>query len=252
MKPRVFILATCRKQELLPATLLVFDTLRVGFPTADVVVMANGNDAFDNIAIRAKCKETDSQFICRKRTGHYQWIEALMEDQRDQSPFYLLDTDVVFWNKVEDWEFTTAIAGRAMPEFFDRHTKCMTAPRIHTCLMYVNPQMLHDELDKLWASFPEDFGGNDLVNPYKSFFCIDPRGRRIYYDTAAMLSYMVSKTEFTDNQNRRFDHMNCGTYADVVEPVYPGIIETHRKIYKDPSLLSGAWDRQKRFFQTIE
>ena len=42
MKSPVHILVTVRKPELLPAALLVFKTLEVGFPTTPVYVWGNG------------------------------------------------------------------------------------------------------------------------------------------------------------------------------------------------------------------
>lgn len=249
MKPKVFILATCRNTELLPATLLVFNSLRMGFPTADVVVFDNGNSPEHRRAIAEKCDSTGCSLIEIPRTTHVKWIEALF--QAETVPFYLLDTDVAFWSKVEHWQFDTAIAGRRMPQFFDLYTRCVTMTRLHTCLMYVNPAKVKAEVARCKESFVSDFGDNSLINLFKSFFCITPDGQRTYYDTAAMLSYHVSATDFNDEHNAAFDHLNCGSYADVVDPVYRGLLDSHRKVYCDPHLLRGAWTRQKNFFESL-
>ncbi len=41
--PKVFIVTWCREAELLYGSLLIFKTLRAGFPTAEVVVIENAS-----------------------------------------------------------------------------------------------------------------------------------------------------------------------------------------------------------------
>jgi hypothetical protein len=252
----VHILATCRNKALLPATLMVFDTLRVGFPTARVQVYSNGNtdDVWSELGRR--CDAVGAFLVPIKKMDHQAWVGQVISrhgiGEGRNNPMWLVDTDVAFWSQVEHWKFDTAIAGRQMPEFYDAYTRCVTAPRIHTCLLRVNPGMVSDELAKRRRSFNDDFGHNRLVDPYASFFCVMPDGRRVYYDTAAMLSYQVSATPFSDEQNEAFDHMNCGTYADVVEPVYRGILSSHQAVYSNRELLRGSWAKQRGLFLSMK
>jgi hypothetical protein len=185
-----------------------------------------------------------------QRTTHARWIGTVLERTRTET-IWLLDTDVVLWNKVEDLRFDAAIAGRRMPRFYCPYSRCWTETRLHTCLMFVDVARVRRELEERRRTFPDDFGSNRLVDPIQSYFAVSPSGERVYFDTCAQLSYQVSTQDFNEAHNRMFDHMNCGTYADVVEEAFPGLLETHRQIYANPILLRGTWIRQREFFRKL-
>jgi len=65
----VFILATCRKPELLRMATLVFETIRVGFPTASINVFINQTDQTSELEIKSHYEDTDTGTIYWKQTG---------------------------------------------------------------------------------------------------------------------------------------------------------------------------------------
>lgn len=247
MKPNVFILATCRNPDLFRMTELVFKTLRTGFPTADITVFGNGNQTEITDKIHSLCDGVRADFIPVNYTPHAAWIEGLLNNQTE--PFWIVDTDVIFWKSIEDLKFDTAMAGRHIPRFWDLYTKCITEPRIHTSLMYVNPSLVKRDLETFKSTFPSDTDFNPLVNMVRPFFHRAPIGNGIFYDCCAMLSYHVSTTRFNEEQLGHFDHLNCGTYADIVEPHgHAGIVERQKAICENPELARGLWKEQEKYY----
>ena len=66
MKPTVVILTYCEHPSLAYGTLMVFDTLRVGFPTFNIVVIDNGSHPdvvpqIKNAAERARASFTPTE-----------------------------------------------------------------------------------------------------------------------------------------------------------------------------------------------
>src|SRR6185436_18974807 len=105
----VHILATCRKPELLPYTLLVFRTLRVGFPTAAVEVTGNALQEFALKEVAHAAESIGCKFTNGQETLHHLWIESLIDSAK--GPMWLCDCDMIFYAAVEGWQFETPLAG---------------------------------------------------------------------------------------------------------------------------------------------
>lgn len=91
--PNVFILATCRKKELLDYTLLAFKSIRVGFPTAKIKVTGNALPLFALIPVAEACAASGCDFENGPETIHHRYIDDLLETETE--PFVLSDTDIV-------------------------------------------------------------------------------------------------------------------------------------------------------------
>jgi hypothetical protein len=77
--PHVHILTHCRNPELLYQTLLVFDTLRVGFPTARVTVVDNASRVDVRPAIREAAAKAGCDFHQLEReVAHGDFIEHVV------------------------------------------------------------------------------------------------------------------------------------------------------------------------------
>ncbi len=248
---KVFILATCRKAELLPAATLVFDSLRTGFPNAEVIVFDNGNSDDHKAAIREKVKEVGGTWVrMPERVIHHQWIEGITEKMMDerQEPFYFLDTDVVFWENFEQWGFDKKIplAGRYIPRFADDFTLCDTVERLHTSLLWVNPDAVRKQLIEFKRRFPvSDF--NPLANLYYPLH-VPPD---TFYDTCSMLYQAVGGQPFTRTQLNCYDHLFCGTISDIVGPHLNdgGMQARHQDYFKDPTSMRGIWKKQDEYYR---
>ena len=124
----VHILATCRKPELAPMTRLVFDTLRVGFPTNPVTVHLNHGCESHCPDILADCERVNAT-IKRCEMIHHAWIEWLVASNSE--PFYILDTDLIFYGNIEPWQHSGPLAGYLVPEWIDEYSGCVTRARLH-------------------------------------------------------------------------------------------------------------------------
>lgn len=248
----VYILATCRNPELLRATTMVFDTLRVGFPTANIYTRLNFTPNGDISHQIAATAEKSGVVFRTEDTIHHDWISGLIRDESE--PFFILDTDVVFWKSVEGWKFDddVAIAGRFIPSFFDRFTNCITMARLHTALLYINPVLVRRKVDEYFKQFP-DTPFNPKPNPVNPTFVplrIGILSRSYFYDTCSMLYHSIGGLPFTFDQLDCYDHLGFGTISDIVCPHYRDKAwrEMHFAAFADPSLLKGSWKTDDLFY----
>ena len=242
MSAPVHILATCRKPELLGGTLLVFDTLRIGFPTAKVTVHLNNHACSKQIT--AKADEIGCHFVWVD-TIHHEWIEKLFLDEAE--PFWILDTDVVLWSSVEDWDMSECfLSGTYTPRFHDPFTKCDTQSRLHTCLMYFDPiKIMSKVTDRLARHVETPF--NPCVNLIHPVM-IPTQDRTFFFDTCALLHQAIGGTAFKDDQLKCFEHLHCGTWSDLIESVFPRMRKIHDSIFADPQSARGLRDVQNEFY----
>jgi len=252
----VHVLVTLRNLELVRASTMVFDTIRIGFPSAEIV-------PWDNIQ---KFAVGDSKLLAGAElnplpkgvTIHHEWIEHLLHIEH--APFWICDTDVVFWDKVEHCKFDAVpMAGRYIPQFRDSFTKCITRPRLHTSLLWLNPQRIKEETAKYFSQFPET-----QFNPrpnlfYPMFHPVGPPelfGKAMpqtnyFYDTCSLLYHAIGGEPFTTDILDAYDHLNFGTISDLVCPHYPETHwrENHFAVFENPQLLKGAWKVQEQFYR---
>jgi len=259
--PTVHILATCRNPELIRATTLVFDSLRTGFPTARVYVYCNGLGGYSALIQQAACKAGVPEFNLHvlSQTIHHDWIYKLFE--KETEPFFICDTDLIFWSSFEDFDFSgAAMAGRYVPQFFDRFTNCITRPRLHTSLLYLDPQKIKQQVDAYFSQFPETpFNPRpNLIFPNFLPYRIEQAGhpergkvKNFFHDTCSMLYQAIGGQAFTEAQLDCYDHLNFGTISDIVCPHYPDERwrESHFAIFENPQLAKGAWRAQEMWYK---
>lgn len=244
----VFILATCRKPELADMTRLVFKTLRVGFPTAKVTVNLNGDCEKNCPDIRSVAESAGCSVGGEMPTIiHHRWIEALVE--RETEPFYVLDTDVIFYESFERFAFETALAGWRIPEWKDEFTNAITRARLHTSLLYINPEKVNLAITKYQKQFPET-----PFNPLANLFypvCLPFKQKGYFYDTCGLLYHAIGGTAFDPEQLDTYFHFNFGTIEDVVIPRLANGLTMHierTKINMAPNLGHGLWRRQMEYY----
>lgn len=243
----VHILATCRDISLIQGTLLVFDTLRVGFPNAHVKVHLNNPVPESKQQILDACKKNICD-VSETETIHHEWIENLIKINHE--PFYILDTDVIFWRSFEGFEFDCPLAGRRIPEWNDEFTKSRTRARLHTSLLYIDPKSIEDCLIKYRSKFP-----NTVFNPFPNLIyplSVPFKGGAYFYDTCSMLYHAVGGQSFTDYQLDSYDHLNFGTIPDIVLPHLSDgkAMDLARKtIYKNPIQAKGTWRIQEQYYK---
>lgn len=246
MKQEVNILVTIHKPEMVNAAFLVFKTIKIGFPTAKIKIYGNNLQAiylheFHRMGYYPHNIE---------QTCHDEWIEKLVS--KEQNPFWICDTDVVFFDKVEDWFSDRVIfAGRHIPSYKEPWTKTISVERLHTALMYFNPARIRNEMSR-WSkqTIPSIFHSTQVPFIRQNFI---PHNGEIYlYDTCAGLYQIGIGTPFTSEQNAAFEHLHAGTYSDKVSedcPELKDLYNTHKVIYQNPQLALGLKQIQDKFYQ---
>jgi len=251
MTPTVHILASCLDLALLPSTLLVFKTLRIGFPTARVEVWCNGLPAEADKAVRAAAEAVGA---VSEGLGvalrHGAWMKERVELEED--PLVFVDTDMVFHAPVEGWQFETGIAGRYLRRYLCPFTRCVTEPRLHTSLLFVDPDTLRGELDVYGDTFHES-PFNPLVDLWPAVTLPERTRAGVvnhFYDTACLAYQAVGGTAFTPEQLDAYDHLFAGTYLNALAPALTDcdLPALHAAAHRDPTSIRGAWRSQNDWY----
>lgn len=245
----VYILITNHQDTVNPGSAMVFDTIRTGFPMATVHCVGNGIEKHLLEPFSKLAKSISASFINNPETIHHDWIATLLNTQTQ--PFFVCDTDVVFWRTFEQFNFShTHMAGRRIPQWRDEFTKCITRPRLHTSLLYIDPIKVNQAVQKYRNKFPKT-----PFNPFTNLIdplCVPFKGEAHFYDTMAMMYHAIGGTPFTDLQLDCYDHMNFGTIEDVV---LPHLSDGDRgrvfrdEVYKEPIRAKGMWRHQEQYYE---
>lgn len=248
--PTVHILATCRKPELAPYTALVFKTLRVGFPTFEIKVHINGDCETNLPEIRELAHSVGGEWV-NENTIHHEWIEDLLNNETE--PFYILDTDVIFYQNFELFHFSSAIAGARIPEWRDEFTNTITKPRLHGSLLYIDPIKVKKEIADYESQFPKT-PFNPLINLFYPIV-IPSNGEGIFYDTCGLLYHAIGGEAFTPEQLDCYFHFNFGSISDIVLPHLKEAVPmqvAREAILQNPQLGKGLWRKQMEYYDSLK
>lgn len=247
LKSRVYILATCRKERLLPATLLVFKTLRTGFPTAEVFVHGNQLRPSHRAAVEAESRRTDCGFTqLPLPTVHDQWIDMLLQNLDE--PFWICDTDMIFHSSVEDWIFCEPLAGEKQKEWMCEYTRCIHLERLHTCLMRIEPGIVRQRAEAWKRQFRFAPFTPDMSFVRQHFAPIG--GKPYFYDTCAGLYQTIGGQAFDKQQRQAYTHLHAATYADLSAPhiSIPGYENNLLQLCAHPELATADVRRQQEAY----
>lgn len=211
----LFVLATCLNHDLIENTLLVFRTIRIGFPTARIQVVGNALDQFAGKLVEEASVKVGAEFYnLFQKIAHGTWIESIL--CRQQENFWIVDTDVTFHKKVEGWfdNSEEPFAGRFEPEFYEPWTQSQHVARLHPSLMWFNPRTLRAAI-RAWPANNHQFLHTVQKNLIRWSF-VPVRGSLFFYDTCAGLHQAFGGKAFTKEQNDCFSHKFCGTYSNLI------------------------------------
>lgn len=251
MKINVHILATCLNPALIDTTLLVFKTLRTGFPSANVVVWNNGMGTAQSKALVTESEKRDCKCAYVEPMRHDNWVFEVM--RRSVEPFWILDTDIVFWDSIEQFEQDAefGIAGRFEPAFREPWTSTIKPSRLHTSLLWINPAAIQ-KLTREWMGrwHPKGFPFVPEVEMIKQHYVPQGEGKApLFYDTCCGLYQAIGGRRFSDRENACFEHLHCGVYSDRIENALPGIGQVHRTICNDLNAAKGLQEQQSNFYK---
>lgn len=241
--PTVSILTFCSHPSLSYGALLVFKTIRTGFPTARIEVFDNGSHPDVACQIRAEAERVGARFEAmapRHYADHLEWV--LFGRPHDLGPLVLVDPDVVFWESVEGWDFRDALAaGRLIPE--QRDGRVASLARLHPSLFWV------PDVGRLRAA------AQSLVDPVGGTLQADG-GRFVFRDTLASL-YEALRDEFQpfgEGHLDAYDHLFYGSHmplmAGCAHEGFDAIADGHAAAAAgDITALRGIWRAQDEYFR---
>lgn len=250
MKIEVHILATCLNPALLDTTLLVFKTVRTGFPDANVKVWENALTPEQSISLRLMAGSFIESITLPHRIAHDAWIAGLLG--RSTSPFWVLDTDVVFFEKAPEPSPQDFLFGRFEPAFLEPWTKTNRVARLHTALLFMDPQAILTRIHQ-WASrwHPKGFPFSPHFEMVQQQFV--PQGfdrPPLFYDTCAGLYQAIGGTPFTESQNHTFEHLHCGTYSDRIQKALPEAGRARDSVFANIANARGLFDSQEEYYRS--
>ena len=249
MTPTVTILTYCAHPALAYGTLLVFKTLRTGFPTARVVVYDNGSHPEVKKQIEQAAADVGAEFhaVQKHYANHYEWL--LLHREIDSKQLVILDPDVIFWENVEGWQFGDAlIAGRLIPGIGESVVQVL--PRLHPSLFWV-PDWAALRQKILERSPTWEFVGPDAENV--------KGGRHLIMDTLAPLyrEFTAQSFAFGEAQLDCYDHLFNGSHLPVLDMNQTSGFEAIRAGHEwaavgDFASLRGIWRQQEAYFRSTE
>lgn len=273
--PTVVCVTCCTDLETLASATLIFHTIRVGFPAARVLILDNhsllpAQRIMAREADRTHCVFVPLGMASAPRPTHAACLhDCVLNDAvraqlgLEQGPLVFVDSDVIFWKSIEQWQFPGALlAGRYIPTMqvpfpTSAVESLLTFPRLHTSLLWL------PDVARLRAHIFATLATHDEWDPFAAFQCPSPTHARLWYrlDTAASL-YAACRHDaisFTEDHLNAYDHVFHGSHAgalahmttraDVV-PDYAWFIRGMEAVRRgEYEALRGMWREQEAYFQ---
>jgi hypothetical protein len=158
---------------------------------------------------------------------------------------------VIFYQNFEPFNFSMHMAGVRIPEWVDEFSNCITRPRLHTSLLYIDPVKVrgliaayHDQIPK--TPFTP---GVNLFHP----LVVPLKGKRYFYDTCSLLFNAIGGQSFEPKHKNTFFHFQFGTISDVVlKRLTDGNQQWKERtaILHNPTLGIGRWRDYDRYYET--
>ena len=244
---KLYILTWCQNEDSFYGNSLIFKTLRVGFPNAEITICDNQSIESASFELEKLSRVNDCKFVrLESEVQHYYFLERVTYDASlvdDEIVF--VDPDIVFWGTCEEWEFEGLMAGRLIPKFYDEFSGCITHPRLHTSFLWIpSPKRVFDVVQSL---------GKFEYSPFKPFMLpLDDSWHR--YDTTSSF-YSVFKDyvdTFNEDELNRYDHLFCGTHLDLVKDKLTDgedLSKLHEEAKRDINTMKGIWIDQEKHFE---
>ena len=234
----VFILTFCNDIKLIYGTLLVFKTLRVGFPTAEVYVFDNGSCPEALPLIEEQAKSAGCHFIPMQQTPFVDFYKWALLEQTEYNSIVLLDPDVIFWKNAEKMQPLGLFSGRLIPAMVSQGITAL--PRIHPSFVRIPDVIaLRQALQKTRSNVVDQL-----------FASMD--GKEYFWDTLAMLHHVVAGTPFTEDQLDCYDHLFFGCHFPSIQSTLPKNSAIERghlaAIAGNFDAIKGLWRDQEKDF----
>jgi len=198
--------------------MLMLRSARVGFPDSEIEVSINPTPALAGYCHILR-ELTDLKGIKltwnMEVVHHAEWIKDRVEEH--DGALVIVDPDVHFWKSVENWKFSSLLAGYLIPELWNDATQCRSVSRLHTSLLWINDTVaLRAKIKELYPLCHDQraapFCPCDPYTPAVKFF----QGEPIFWDTCAQLYHMVGGTHFSKEHWDCYDHLSSASFYDLI------------------------------------
>lgn len=235
----------CDKLDLKYGALLVFKTIRVGFPTFPIFVHWHGLLFEVYQEVREYCEKlnitivTDNTFMCDTNDV---LLRKLVSHETDG--FVICDSDVVFFESVEGFIPNQHMAGEYIEKFLCPIANAVTFPRLHTALMFIrDASELRYLIENKYTPVLKRFCPLNPFRPVVTFI----NGQAAFHDSASILFNMLSGESFDKDMLNKYEHIYSGSYASHI----PNLVDFHKKVYTNPSLAKGFREIvMNKFYET--
>lgn len=243
---KVHILTYCKDIERLHASLMVFETLRTGFPNAEVFVTDGGScpEAYDRIQLQARNVGCN---VFRSDISQTEWLENTIESSNE--PLVILHPDICFHKKMFFTESDAWIQARKIRPFYSGFHEAQTYVGASTSVFYVSrPDRIKELFDCARNVYPH-------FDPYKPWQFFDTNVWKFFDVFFNGINLLGSRVQtFTKEQLDCYDHLFCGTNVKGVckkigSDLYAKmLLEVDEYAKRTLRLPSGIYVRQEEFF----
>lgn len=201
-------------------TELILGSVRVGFPTSDLVFYDN------NTATTASSPNYRKLGSACFPTGggqtHHHWIrECLRHWQHYDKPIVFVDGDVHFWESMEDFQPNGLLSGCHIPSHRSPISGLFHIERLHTSLLWIrSARELWLRMNEAQEAIPSQcipYLNLDWVSPHLS--CIE--GHPIYFDTCAEMYHAIGGEHFNDGILSCYTHVGSASCYEAVRSMLP-------------------------------
>lgn len=249
----VCILISIPDSKYFDSCTLALKTVRVGFPTADIMVTINAQTSReDSLRVVKMCEDIAAGWhILDKEVHHAAWIAQQVQEY--PGTLIILDGDTHFWKSCEDWKFADLIAGYYVPEMWNDFAKCRSWERLHTSFLWFADTEL--VLDRIKALYPPAFQKCGEYCPLDPFMPSVKfiKGEPVFWDSTAVLYNMLGGSRFGPEHLDCYEHLNSASFFDVMhERLEAKELFTwlHTEAVKDPLLLKPfLWNNVNTYYR---
>lgn len=217
---RVVTLVTVPSDEQLVENTLFFDTIRVGFPNAEIKVSVNGDNSEETKNIVSKrCDDIHAEYDELSYQYHHgAWIhhEVVQASNRGSEGLVIVDPDTIWFDDCQGFDFPTLIAGRFVPVMWNEFAMAISYERLHTSFLWVRScRELMDAIDTSYPPAKMPSGEYCPVNPFMPRVMFH-QGFPMFWDSCSTLFNMVGGSIFTENELDRYAHVNSTAFHDIM------------------------------------
>lgn len=246
----VHILVTIPRPELFKQCTLVFNTLRTGFPTADITVYDNANKEWPDILRLSKDVGANiANYPHRKHLAD--WIYEVVEAAEDNEPTIILDADIIFWSNCEGFSFEQVIAGMYIPKIWNEWAQCESWKRIHTSFLWISsPIKLKEAIAKAYPLALKEKGDYCPVSPFHPRVMF-VHGTPYFWDCCSVLFNMIACGRFEEKHLDYYDHINSASFYDeMLERVEDkeAFKIMHKQAVENPNSMKGFYKAVRNYY----